>query len=201
MNPIDENEQSQSNTAAQVKRGWSVERKVNLVLIVFLAALGAGMYLWKMSTERVLVDKVSLSEAKQVQVRAEVVNQARQLNYQSTEEALRRFSVPLAWAIRREVMANNLDQVDQYFTDLIQVPGIESAVYATPDGKVMVATNSKQLTAPFFSFYPAEYLKARNVRVEQVANGNWQAIIPILGLNQDMGVVVLEVKPAAYPLR
>jgi hypothetical protein len=102
-----------------------------------------------------------------------------------------------AWTL----MAGNLDQVDQYFTGLMQIGGFESAVLAQPDGEVVVASDRKRLTQPFSSLYPAQYLQDRAVRIERAANGTLRAIVPVMGLNQHLGTMVVEYLSPAFILK
>ncbi len=117
------------------------------------------------------------------------------------EEALRLFSIPFAWAIRRELIVGNLNQVDQYFGQLVQIRGFKSAVLAKPDGKVTVASDRKKLVETFAGLYPGANLDSNEITLEKVGNGIFRAFIPILGLNKSLGMVVLEYLPPAYPLQ
>jgi hypothetical protein len=181
--------------------GMDTNRKIQLGLAAALVVVAVGMYAWKVSAVGVVEDKLVQAEAQHTQARSQLIEQARQLDARQTEVALRQFSTPFSWAIRREVMASNLDQVDQYFTELVKLQGFQSAVLAQPDDKVIVASDRKQLAATFSSLYPAQYLQASEIRIEHAANGNLRAIIPILGLNQQLGTVVLEYAPPAYTLQ
>ncbi len=182
-------------------KGMDPQRKIMLGLAVALLLVAAVMYGWRIASVSALEYKLAEAEARQAQARADLIAQATQIDAGKTEEALRRFSIPVAWVIRREAMAGNLDQIDQYFTDLVRMPGMQAAVLARPDGKVLVASDRKKLADPFSSLYPAEYLQASEIRVERAANGNLRAIIPILGLNQQLGTLVLEYMAPAYSLR
>ncbi|MFA5082623.1 MAG: hypothetical protein WC474_08780 [Hydrogenophilaceae bacterium] len=178
-----------------------MERKIILGLAIALVVVTAAMYAWKVAAVATQEDKFAQAEAQHAQARVQLVEQARQLDASRSEAGLRLFSTPLAWVIRREVMAANLDQVDQYFTDLVQMPGFQSAVLANPDGKILVASDRKQLAVPFASLYPAEYLQAGDIRIERSASAGLRAIIPILGLKQHLGVLVLEYTPPAFTLK
>lgn len=175
--------------------GLDANRKIMLVLGAALVLVAAGMYVWKAAA-------VSALENKLAQTRTELIEQASQLDARRSEEDLRLFSTPLSWAIRRELMASNLDQIDQYFTDLVQLKGFESAVLANVDGKVVVASDRKKLAETFSSLYPGSaYLQAKEIRVERTANGGLRSIIPIMGLNQQLGTLVLEYAAPAYPMK
>lgn len=188
-------------TAKPKDSGMDPNRKIMLGLVIALLLVAAIMHGWRVASVGAMENKLAVAESKQAEARAQLIEQARQLDTRKTEESLRLFSVPIAWVIRREAMAGNLDQVDQYFTDLVQMRGFQAAVLARPDGKILVASDRKQLADAFASLYPAEYLQASDIRVERTASGNLRAIIPVLGLNQQLGTVVLEYTPPAYTLQ
>jgi nitrogen fixation/metabolism regulation signal transduction histidine kinase len=176
-------------------------RKIILGLVAALVVVAVGMYFWKTSAVSAIEAKMSELQAQQAQVRTDLIEQARRLDAQHAEEALRRFSTAFAWAIRRELMASNLDQVDQYFTELVQMNGFQSAVLASPDGKIVVASDRKKLAQSFSSLYPGKAQQAKDVQVERTADGVLRAVIPILGLNQQLGTVVLEFAPPGFDLQ
>ncbi len=182
-------------------KGMDGNRKIMLILVGILLFVAAAMYGWRVVAVTSLENKLAKVESRQLQARDQLIEQARQLDARHSEEALSRFSVPVAWVVRREMMAANLDQVDQYFTDLARMRGFQAAVLAGPDGKVLVASNRKHLAAAFSSLYPARYLQAGEIKIERGANGNLLAVIPILGLNRQLGTLVLEYTPPAYELK
>lgn len=181
--------------------GMDTSRKVILGLGAILVLVVIGMYIWKTAAVGAVAEQLAQVEAQQAQAHAQLLDQARQLDARRGEEALRRFSIPFAWVIRREVMAANLDQVDQYFTDLVKMEGFQAAVLAQPDGKIVVASDRKKLAETFSSLYPAQYLQADAIKIDHAANGGLRAIIPIMGLNQHLATLVLEYTPPAYPLQ
>ncbi|MBU1665421.1 MAG: hypothetical protein KKG92_08475 [Gammaproteobacteria bacterium] len=189
------------STESAPATGMDSQRKIMLILVGILLFVAAAMYGWRVVAVTSLENKLAAAESKQLQARDQLIEQARQLDARHSAESLRRFSVPIAWVIRREVMAANLELVDQYFTDLVQRQGFQAALLAKPDGKVLVASDRKKLAEPFTNLYPAQYLEASEIKVERTANGNLLTIIPIMGLNQLLGTVVLEYTPPAYSLQ
>lgn len=191
-----------TDTPASVKpSGMDMSRKIMLGLAVALVVVAVGMYAWKVAAVSAAEDRLAQVQAQQAQARSALVEQARRLDAQHAEEALRRFSTAFAWAIRRELMASNLDQVDQYFSELVQMKGFQSAVLASRDGKIVVASDRKKLAQSFSSLYPGEALQAKEIQVERDAGGALRAVIPILGLNQQLGTVVLEFSPPGFDLQ
>ena len=181
--------------------GLDINRKIMLGLAAALVVVAVGMYAWKSSAVSAVEGKMAALQAQQTQARADLVEQARQLDAQHEEASLRRFSAPFAWSIRRELMASNLDQIDQYLTQLVQMEGFQSAVLASPDDKIVVASDRKKLAEAFSSVYPVQYLQAKDIMIERTASGGLRSVIPILGLNQQLGTLVLEYTPRAYPLK
>ncbi len=177
------------------------ERKITLGLAAALVLVALAMYGWKVAAVGSVESKLAEADAQQAQAHAALIEQAKQLDASRGQNALSRFCVPLAWAIRRELIANNLDQVDQYFTELVALPGMSSTLLAGPDGKILVASDRKKLTASFSSLYPPEYLQASQIKVVSASNGGLIAVVPIMGLNQRLATLVLEYTPPAYPVQ
>lgn len=181
--------------------GMDTNRKIMLGLMIALIVVIVAMLVWKSAAVNSVEKKLVQVQTERVQDRAELIEQARQLDARYDVESLKRFSTPLAWAIRRELMASNLDQIDQYLTELVQMAGFQSAVLANPEDKVIVASDRKMLAEAFSAIYPGEYLQAKEVKVEPSTNGGLRAIIPIMGLSQQLGTLVVEFTSPAYPLK
>ncbi|MDP1862513.1 MAG: hypothetical protein Q8K52_01230 [Thiobacillus sp.] len=181
--------------------GMNINRKIMLALVAALIVVIVAMLVWKAAAVNSVENKLVQVQTERVQDRANLLEQARQLDARYDVESLKRFSTPLAWAIRRELMASNLDQIDQYLTELVQMAGFRSAVLANPEDKVIVASDRKMLAQAFSAVYPGEYLQAKEVRVEPSTNGGLRAIIPIMGLNQQLGTLIVEFTSPAYPLK
>ncbi|HEY9098873.1 MAG TPA: hypothetical protein VIN38_08385 [Thiobacillus sp.] len=189
------------NPTPKQTSGLDGSKKIMLGLAAVLVVVVAVMYFWKTSAVSAVESKLVEAQAQSVQERSELIERARQLDARDDVESLKRFSIPLAWAIRRELMASNLDQVDQYLSELVQMPGFGSAVLANPEDKVMVATDRKNLAEPFSTLYPAQYLQAKEVRIEPTSAGGLRAIIPVMGLNQQLGTLVVEYTSPVFPLK
>ncbi|NDP47538.1 MAG: hypothetical protein GZ085_03935, partial [Sulfuriferula multivorans] len=172
--------------------GMDTNRKIMLILVAVLIVAIVGMFVWKSAAVNTVEKKLVQVQTERVQERADLIEQARQLDARYDVESLKRFSTPLAWAIRRELMASNLDQIDQYLTELVQMAGFQSAVLANPEDKVIVASDRKMLSEAFSAIYPGVYLQVKEVKVEPSTNGGLRAIIPIMGLSQQLGTLVVE---------
>ena len=108
------------------------------------------------------------------------------------KQSLSMLGIPTAWAIRREMMANNMDQIDQYISDLVKQKGFVQIVVAKADGKIAVASDRKFLGSEFGSLYPASYLTTEKITVEDKGQGKWILVIPVMGLSARIGTVVID---------
>lgn len=131
--------------------------------------------------------------------RAEWVKQAEARQAAMVKQSLNQFGVPLAWAIRREMMGGNLDQVDQYVTDLVKLDGFEGVTVAQADGSIVVASDRRHLGAAFGSLYAERYLTAEQITAEETAPGQWLLVVPVMGLNARLGTVAIEYQVPQAP--
>lgn len=158
-------------------------------LLIIVAAVGIAIIGWLAVSKGMAVKNAEEAAATQ---RAEIVKKAEARHAETVKQSLTMFSVPLGWSIRREMMADNMDQVDQYVTDLVKQKGFERMVVAKADGSVAVASDRKNLGSPFGSLYAEHYLTADQISVEETSPGKWLVIVPILGLNARLGTLAIE---------
>lgn len=100
------------------------------------------MYVWRMIT-------VKNMEAQ----RARLVQRSQQVVTSKTVDLLRLATIPLVWAVRKEMLRDNYDQINDYLTRFIKEPHIKQILVVKSDGSVAVATDKKvegQHSRPFF---------------------------------------------------
>lgn len=169
---------------------------VGLLLLLLLL----GVFAW----QRVAVGRAEagLAEARATMTRqfeadrASLVGQVRDRAAARADESRRRFALALAWAVRGELIRNNLDQVDQYFAELVKLPGHALVLLAAPDGKVLVSTDRRHLGADAAGVVPAEALGQAEIALRAEADGAKLLSIPVMGLNARLGTVLLRYQEA-----
>lgn len=174
-------------------------------LLIIVAAVAIAVIGWLAVSKGMAVKQLEEAAAaehaeltKQADARhAETMKQVVVQRTEAVKQSLSMFGLPLAWAVRREMMANNLDQVDQYVTDLVKQPGFERVVVAKADGVVAVASDRKQQGAAFGSLYPERYLTAEQISAEETAPGKWLLVVPVMGLNARLGTLAIEYQASA----
>jgi hypothetical protein len=115
------------------------------------------------------------------------------------DEAQRRFGMALGWAVRGELIRNNLDQVDQFFNEIVRLGRIERIVLASPDGKLLLSSDKRYQGGDFAALYPAELLGAPRVTVLTGAGGKKRLVVPVMGLTARLGTVVMDYAPVPAP--
>jgi hypothetical protein len=129
-----------------------------------------------------------------------LIQRATALNAAAQDESLKRFAMPLAWAVRDALVKKNLGQVDEYLTELVQLKGLTRVVFAQPDGKITIASDKKFEGTPFAEAYPTELLSQNEVTITAGKNGEKLLAMPIMGLSARLGTLVVSVTPAPYTL-
>lgn len=115
------------------------------------------------------------------------------------DDAQRRFGTALAWAVRGELIRNNLDQVDQFFNEMVRMERVERVVLAAQDGKILLSTDKRWQGGDFSALYPAELLGTPQVSVLPGAEGKKRVVVPVMGLSSRLGTVVMDYTPLAAP--
>jgi hypothetical protein len=178
---------------------WNRHRLAIIVAVIGLVIIG-WFYVSKGIAVRQAQEAVKQAQEDVAVQRAEWVKQAEARHAEMVKQSLSRFGVPLAWAIRRELMAGNLDQVDQYVTDLVKQEGFESVAVAKADGVIAVASDRRQVGAAFGSLYAERYLTAEQISAEEIAPGQWLLAVPVMGLTARLGTVAIEYRAPPFAL-
>lgn len=94
------------------------------------------------------------------------------------------------WAVRSSMLRNNLDEVDQYFNQLIQEKKITDIVLVDSQGSILVATNKKYEGQPFANYYPSTVLMQDDVHFSQEGN-KYYISAPVMSLNTRLGTLLV----------
>lgn len=153
------------------------------IAIGVLLLLLIATYVWKVASVNRLEDQL----AEQEQLWQEGARHAVQQNARSM---LGLAAVPLGLSAREEAMSRNYGLMQERFERMLREPGVERVLYATAGDSIAVSTDRSLIGKPLSSAIPERYSRpvATNVVFEE---GIYQAIVPITGLNERLGVVVL----------
>ena len=188
-----------SDTVVESRGGFAgllAQRMPAWLALVLLLILLIVLLIWKQMA--VSTAEARLAEERQTLTqqfeadKAAVLGQAREAVARNSEQAHRLVGQALSWAVRGELIRNNLDQIDQYFQELVKTERIRQVALVGNDGKVLLATDKKLQGSDFGASQPADLLNAETVEIRpaQTANENY-LVMPVMGLNVRMGTAVL----------
>ncbi len=160
-----------------------------------LAFLGiiVVIFAWK----QIAVGKVESDMAKKLDnERAVITQQAREYadkQYMKEEE---RFGQVLSWAVRGELIRNNVDQIDQYLSEIVKMKDTERVVLIGDDGQLLVSTDKRLEETKGTEIYPKEILNLQKITVKSDVDGRKILVVPVMGLNKKIATVVVSYKLA-----
>ncbi len=159
------------------------ENKWFYIVLLLMFILAGYLFISKM-----IQAKQHAQELEQTKTRyEEEVNKALLVN---AERQLTLMMKTFVWAVRSSMLRDNLDEVDQYFVQLIQEKKITDIVLADSQGNILVATNKKYEGQPFANFYPAEVLMHDDVHFSQ-SGDKFYISAPVMSLNTRLGTLLV----------
>lgn len=164
---------------------------VSLLLLVALVIVAAWAAYAVSAAERRLSHERQQLEQKFEADSSAIRREAQELITRQTQDMQLLFGTALAWSVRSAMLRNNLDEIDQYFGDLVKNPRIALVLLADADGKVLRTTDRKYLDAQFSTHFPEDLLKVENVVIRPDEGDRIRLVLPIQGLTARLGTVVL----------
>jgi hypothetical protein len=157
------------------------------IAIGVLVLLLIATYAWKVAS-------VNRAEKNLAEAEHNWEEGARHAILENTRSMLGLAAVPLGLASREDAMSRNYGLMQERFERLVREPGVERVLYATAGDSIVVSTDRSLVGRPVADAIPAQYARpiATNVVISE---GAFQAVVPITGLNEKLGVVVLTYRP------
>ncbi len=119
----------------------------------------------------------------------ELVELARSRSVVQQRQDIQLFTLPLAWAVRKEMMRTNYDEIDNYFNELIQRKEFGVIMLLDPSGTIKVATDRKLQGSSFLLRYPRMTLQAPVQVSYALPGGKSMFLVPVMGLNARLGTI------------
>ena len=158
-----------------------------LAIIFFLIA-------WKQISENRMESEMAKQLANE---RVLITQEAREYADKQYIKEEERFGQVLAWAVRGELIRNNLDQVDQYLNELVKMKDTDRVVLVSEEGKLLVSTDKRLEDENVADLYPKEILKADTITVETNVDDKKLLVVPVMGLNNRIATIVVSYNPPA----
>ncbi len=174
------------------KKQLSTQTIVLIIILGLLIIIPTAIYTWK-QIEIGNLKKQQKSEITDIRTKANA--SITDNNKKNIETLTRVFS----WAVRSEMLRNNMDQVNIYMTEMVKKADLKDISLIKTDGIVTLSTNKKYEG----NIYPgpvANQLGGINeVTSQNDANGNIMCICPVMGLDNRLGTLVLTYTPNMFP--
>lgn len=165
-----------------------------LMLLALLGMFGWSQYQANAADHRLAEERQAMAQAMETE-RAALQTAAADAVTRQTVELETLFGAALAWSVRSSMLRNNLDEIDQYFGDLVKNPRITLVLLAGPDGKVLRSTDRRYLDTDFATSFPPALLTGSDVSVHPDEGRRKRIVLPVQGLTSRLGTVMLVYLP------
>lgn len=129
--------------------------------------------------------------------REELVEKADSVIISQNNQLLYLTAKPLVWALRGEMLRNNLDEINILTSDLVKTKSIQDINLLNKDGLIINSTN-KKLEGTFAASDYKNYLVLDTAQVIHTSDSVARLITPIMGYQSKLGVVVINYKISKF---
>ncbi|WP_292993590.1 hypothetical protein [Nitrosomonas sp.] len=200
-NKQNQNEQSAVNTFfSMLSAKFEILAKIPTMQFpakyaVMLVGVIVVILVWK----TIAVSKVESDMAKKLEgERVLITQQAREYADQQYTKEEERFGQVLSWAVRGELIRHNIDQIDQYLSEIVKMKDTERVVLIGDDGQLLVSTDKRLEETKGVELFPKEILNLQKVTVKSDVDGKKILVVPVMGLNKKIATVVVSYKQPKF---
>ncbi len=162
---------------------------------VMLVGVIVVIFVWK----TIAVSKVESDMAKKLEgERVLITQQAREYADQQYTKEEERFGQVLSWAVRGELIRHNIDQIDQYLSEIVKMKDTERVVLIGEDGQLLVSTDKRLEETKGVELFPKEILNLQKIAVKSDVDGKKILVVPVMGLNKKIATVVVSYKQPKF---
>ncbi|WP_316815759.1 hypothetical protein [Pedobacter nyackensis] len=168
---------AQDQNTGELKRisFFVVKNKMFLIVLTALILIGI-LWLWKDSQIKHIKD-----------------NSHDQYSNRQLEE-LKLLTRPYVWAVRREMLNKNYQQIELYAAEMIRYKGFESIMVSDADDVVISATNKKFEGQNIRLLVDTTFTAPDSTTVNRVNDSLAIVSSPIMGFNSRLGTLILNRK-------
>lgn len=162
---------------------------------VMLIGVIVVIFVWK----TIAVSKVESDMAKKLEgERVLITQQAREYADQQYTKEEERFGQVLSWAVRGELIRHNIDQIDQYLSEIVKMKDTERVVLIGEDGQLLVSTDKRLEETKGVEIFPKEILNLQKITIKSDVDGKKILVVPVMGLNKKIATVVVSYKQPKF---
>jgi len=166
-------------------------RKGIYAIIIVAVAIIAAIWIWKEMQLRSLKKELAKHAV-------EMEHQFTQQMLEIQSQDLRSIIKPLVWAVRSEMVKNNLADIDFYINELVKDKGFQFILITDDKDIIISSTNKKWEGSPFEVIGISSDLSSDSIIINLSNNNFYLASAPIMGFNNRLGTLLI--KYAIQPL-
>ncbi len=166
------------------KKGWFTTKDK-----IFLSVLGLLLilFLWK-TTQYSRLEKKSALE------KGLIIEQSAAFSSNQEKSFLTLIAKPLSWAVRTQMLRSNLDEVDDYFNQMIKENRFEMISLINEDGTIVVCTNKKIEGEKAAVHLGNLSFDTSTTEVQDAKNDTLFVVAPVMGYDKRLGIMVIQYK-------
>ena len=159
--------------------------KIGASLVLLIGLLGIGTWYYYEMQNEMLATQNELRNAKE-QVNAKIMTSL----HLHDSTMLQLISEPFSWALRRELLSDNMSMVHQYLTQFVKHQEIRMIAVLDVDQKIISCTNKKNEGRFFPDVFPEENLTSDKFSIK-LMDDQQHVFHPIMGFDQQIGTLFL----------
>jgi len=190
-------EQSKANTLFSIlsAKFEPLAKIPHMQLPIWYALVFLGIIVMIFAWKQIAVSKVESDMTKKLEnERVMITQQAREYADKQYVKEEERFGQVLSWAVRGELIRNNIDQIDQYLSEIVKMKDTERVVLISDNGQLLVSTDKRLEEAKGVELFPKEILNLQKITVKSDVDGKKILVVPVMGLNKKIATVVVSYK-------
>ncbi|SEN02261.1 hypothetical protein [Nitrosomonas marina] len=146
------------------------------------------VFAWKL----IAVSKIESDMNKMLEKeRTLITQQAREHADKQYKEEEERFGQVLAWAVRSELIRNNIDQIGLYLNDIVKQIDADRIVLISEDGELLVSTDKRLEDVKGSELYSKDVINVHSITIKSDVDGKKLLIAPISDFNKRVAVLVI----------
>ncbi len=164
------------------------QKQLPMKYAFILVGIIVFVFAWKI----IAVNKVESDTRKQLESeRALITQQAREQADKQYKKEEERFGQVLSWAVRSELIRNNIDQIGLYLNDIVKQINAERIVLISEKGELLVSTDKRLEDVKGSDLYPKEVINEHKITIKSDVNGKKLVIAPVSDFNKRIAVLVI----------
>lgn len=170
----------QPKKLAHLSKHW-----LTYLLLVLLIGTSSGLWL---NNKRVLRNQAEAFSNQQITERELAQQTLDSLNTGQLQATMK----ALVWAVRSELVRDNVEQVDQYFRQFVKMDGVDEITLIDNQGTIRLSTNMKDegdLLDPSLAEQAMQATDVQFIEFEQQAY--LYIVAPVMSYNNRLGTLVL----------